>query len=80
MRDKLTEFFETHGKSDPDYNTVAIPATVFDEAQREIFNLMEKDSFQRFQATKAFKDFVGENTVLDAAKQRLVVVNPGTMT
>jgi len=79
MRDKLTDFFDKHSQSDPDFAAVAIPATVFDEAQREIYNLMEKDSFQRFQATAAFKGFVGENTVLDAAKQRLVVVNPGTI-
>ena len=78
MRDDLIRKFENHAVDDPDFTKKAIPSTIFDDAQKEIFALMEKDSFQRWQNTKTFKEFVAGNTVLDANKQRLIVVTAGT--
>jgi hypothetical protein len=36
----------------------ALDGTIFEEAQKEIFSLMVKDSFRRFRLAKEYKDFV----------------------
>jgi hypothetical protein len=74
-RDKIIAQFDTLVDEDPDLIKVTVPSTIFDVAQHEVFSLMEKDSFQRFLKTDAYKAFANENTVVDAASQRLVVVS-----
>lgn len=74
VRDQIINIFETKLNEDPEFAVGAIPSTVFDGAQKEVFDLMERDGFQRFQKTSAFRAFASENTVLDTASQKVVVV------
>lgn len=74
LRERLIKYFEDHEKDDPDFNVTKIPETIFDDAQREIYALMEKDSFGRFQNTKQFQEFISVNTTLDQESQRIVVL------
>jgi len=41
--------------------SIKISKTVFDLAQFEVFNLMSRDSFQRFRLTPLFKEYLGIN-------------------
>jgi len=75
VRDLIVDSFDKHSVQDPDFDKVKIDQHIFDEAQAEVFLLMEKDSFQRFQLTEAYKTFAANQMAIDPSKGVLVVVS-----
>jgi hypothetical protein len=56
------------GKSD---RTAPSPPTIFDEAQKSIFKLMESDSFPRYKSSDQYRDFV--NQVSTKQKEKAIL-------
>jgi len=74
QRSKLIDFFKHMVPENPENSPLFhVPKDIFDESQEEIFMLLEKDSFMRFQQTAQFKEFAAQNLVVDPATNIMVV-------
>jgi len=72
-RERLVEDFKMLTHNTKDLTSVQIERTIFDEAQGEILELMERDSFARFQRTQAYQDFAQSNLIYDTGNNKMVV-------
>jgi len=63
-------------KTNADFaKTSPSPPTIFDEAQKSIFKLMESDSFPRYKSSDQYRDFV--NTISAKQKEKAILKESG---